>query len=202
MNLDYSKANGLIPVIVQHYTTGEVLMLGYGNEASMQRCAETGELWLYSRSRQQLWHKGETSGNTQRIVSVTTDCDGDTVLIRVDPHGPMCHTGARACFDVAPTLTALADVIARRIAADDPTSRSYTAKLLGDENLRLKKIGEEAVELVVACKSADKEKAAEEAADLIYHALVACAAAGTTLEDILARLEARRARGGGRDGAE
>ena len=202
MKLDYSKGNGLIPVIVQHYTTGEVLMHGYGNEESMQKCAQTGELWLYSRSRKQLWHKGETSGNTQRIVSVTADCDADTVLIRVDPRGPMCHTGARACFDVSPTLTGLADVIARRRAAEDAASQSYTAKLLGDENLRLKKIGEEAVELVVACKSGDSEKAAEEAADLIYHALVACAAAGTTLEDILARLEARRARGGGRGGAE
>ena len=88
MNIDYDKGNGLVPVIVQHFTTGEVLMLGYGNADSMQRCADTGELWLYSRSRQALWHKGETSGNTQRVVSITADCDNDAVLMRVQPRGP------------------------------------------------------------------------------------------------------------------
>jgi phosphoribosyl-ATP pyrophosphohydrolase/phosphoribosyl-AMP cyclohydrolase len=202
MKLDFDKADGLIAVVVQHYTTGEVLMLGYGNADSMQKCEETGELWLYSRSRRQLWHKGETSGNTQRVVIITPDCDGDAVLIRVEPRGPMCHTGARACFDAAPTLQALEDVIAQRRTAGTEQSQSYTARLLNDENLRLKKIGEEAVELVMACKTADKEKAAEEAADLIYHTLVACAASGTTLEDILQRLEARRAKGRDRGGAE
>ena len=201
MNLDFEKANGLIPVVVQHYTTGEVLMLGYGNAESMQKCEETNELWLYSRSRQALWHKGETSGNTQRVVSITGDCDGDAVLIRVEPRGPMCHTGERSCFDVAPTLVELANVITRRRGGAEH-AESYTAKLLNDENLRLKKLGEEAVELVMACKSGDQDKTAEEAADLIYHALVACAAAGTSLEDILERLEARRARGRGRDDAE
>ena len=200
MNLDFEKANGLIPVVVQHYTTGEVLMLGYGNAESMQKCAETSELWLYSRSRQALWHKGETSGNTQRVVSITGDCDGDAVLIRVEPRGPMCHTGARSCFQTSPTLQALADVIAHRRGGAEPAG-SYTAKLLNDENLRLKKLGEEAVELVMACKTGDQEKAAEEAADLIYHALVACAAAGASLEDILQRLEARRAKGRARDDA-
>jgi phosphoribosyl-ATP pyrophosphohydrolase/phosphoribosyl-AMP cyclohydrolase len=190
MNIDYSKADGLVPVVVQHFTTGEVLMLGYGNMDSMRRCEESGELWLYSRSRNQLWHKGETSGNTQRVVSITTDCDGDTVLIRVQPNGPMCHTGARSCFNAAPTLRALADVIAERAAR--PDAKSYTTKLLADENLRLKKIGEEAVELVVACKAGDPDKVAEEAADLIYHTLVACAALGSTLEDVLLKLEERR----------
>ncbi|HEY0306508.1 MAG TPA: bifunctional phosphoribosyl-AMP cyclohydrolase/phosphoribosyl-ATP diphosphatase HisIE [Longimicrobiales bacterium] len=207
MNLDFEKANGLIPVVVQHYTTGEVLMLGYGNAESMQKCVETSELWLYSRSRQALWHKGETSGNTQRVVSITGDCDGDAVLIRVEPRGPMCHTGARSCFAISPTLQALADVITRRRdhtvnAEATEGALSYTARLLGDENLRLKKLGEEAVELALACKSGDQEKAAEEAADLVYHALVACAASGTSLEDILERLEARRAKDRARDGAE
>ena len=204
MNVNYEKGGGLVPVIVQHFTTGEVLMLGYGNAESMQLCEETGELWLYSRSRAKLWKKGETSGNTQRIVSMTSDCDQDTVLIRVQPSGPMCHTGARACFDAAPTLRALASVVEQR-KTDTPASgekTSYTVRLLRDENLRLKKLGEEAVELAMACKGGEKEKAAEEAADLIYHAVVACAAIDVTLEDVLARLEARRAKDRDRDGAE
>ena len=180
----------LFPVIVQHYTTGEVLMLGYGNEESLQRCRDTGELWLYSRSRQQLWHKGETSGNTQRVVSIKDDCDNDALLIRVNPGGPICHTGTRSCFNDAPTLMSIADTITERASSSSATS--YTAKLLENENLRLKKIGEEAVELAIACQAGDKQKAAEEAADLIYHTLVACAAVGTSLEDILKVLEARR----------
>jgi phosphoribosyl-AMP cyclohydrolase / phosphoribosyl-ATP pyrophosphohydrolase len=190
MNINFEKGDGLVPVVVQHFTTGEVLMVGYGNAESMQRCQDTGELWLYSRSRQALWHKGATSGNTQRVVSVTADCDGDAVLIRVAPTGPMCHTGARSCFNDAPTLRALADVIAqRRMDAD---AGSYTAKLLGDENLRLKKIGEEAIELVVACSQGDADKTAEEAADVFFHVLVACAANGVTLDEVLAHLDARR----------
>jgi phosphoribosyl-AMP cyclohydrolase / phosphoribosyl-ATP pyrophosphohydrolase len=180
----------LIPIIVQHYSTGEVLMLGFGNDESLQRCRDTGELWLYSRSRQQLWHKGETSGNTQRIISITEDCDADAILIRVEPNGPMCHNGTRSCFNAPPTLAALADTITDRATGRSETS--YTAKLLNDQNLRLKKLGEEAIELAVACQAGEKEKAAEEAADLIYHALVACAAVGATLQDILEVLETRR----------
>lgn len=200
MNIDFQKGGGLVPVIVQHYTTGEVLMLGFGNAESMRLCEETRELWLYSRSRAQLWHKGETSGNTQRVTSITPDCDGDAVLIRVQPNGPMCHTGTRSCFAESSTLRALADVIAARRGADPSTS--YTARLLADENLRLKKIGEEAVELVLACQAGAKGKTAEEAADVMYHVLAACIAAGVTLEDVLARLEERRAKSGVRAAAE
>jgi phosphoribosyl-ATP pyrophosphohydrolase/phosphoribosyl-AMP cyclohydrolase len=189
MNIDYAKGDGLVPVIVQHFTTGEVLMLGYGNTESMQRCLDTGELWLYSRSRGNLWHKGETSGNTQRVMEISVDCDGDTVLIRVRPNGPMCHTGARSCFDVAPTLLALGDVIEQRKSAD--VESSYTARLLNDENLRLKKIGEEGIELAMACQTGNKQRIANEAADLFYHSLVACAAAGVTVEDILEKLDER-----------
>jgi phosphoribosyl-ATP pyrophosphohydrolase/phosphoribosyl-AMP cyclohydrolase len=199
MNIDYEKGGGLVPVIVQHFTTGEVLMLGYGNAESMQRCTDRGELWLYSRSRSALWRKGETSGNTQRVVEISADCDHDAVLIRVQPNGPMCHTGARSCFDDAPTLVELSDVIAERASG---TAEGYTSRLLNDENLRLKKLGEEAVELVMACQAGDRAKAAEEAADLWYHAQVACAAIGVSLEDVLACLEERRARGRGRGAAE
>src|SRR5687768_11276831 len=141
MNMNYEKGGGLVPVIVQHFTTGEVLMLGYGHAESMRLCAETGELWLFSRSRAKLWKKGETSGNTQRIVSITSHCDEDAVLVRVRPSGPVCHTGARACFDDAPTLRALASVIEQRAtetASQGEAAASYTARLLGDENLRLK----------------------------------------------------------------
>ena len=200
MKLDFDKLGGLIPVVVQHYTSGEVLMLGFGNAESMRKCENSGELWLYSRSRAQLWHKGETSGNTQKVISITPDCDGDAVLIRVLPSGPTCHTGARSCFAEAPTLRALADIIAARFAA--APSGSYTGQLFRDENKRLKKLGEEAVELAVACKAGDREHAAEEAADLIYHTLVASSAAGTSLDDILARLEERRAKSGARADAE
>jgi phosphoribosyl-ATP pyrophosphohydrolase/phosphoribosyl-AMP cyclohydrolase len=189
-SVDFQKSDGLVPVIVQHGMTGEVLMLGYANEEALRRTLESRDLWLYSRSRAALWHKGETSGNTQRVLSVSTDCDRDAVLIRVAPRGPACHTGARSCFKDPPTLLALADVIARR--AVELTENSYTVRLLNDANLRLKKLGEEAVELAVACNELDKEAAAEEAADLLYHVLVACRAAGVSLEDILVQVDHRR----------
>ena len=175
-------------------------MLGWGTEESLQRCRDTGELWLFSRSRNQLWHKGETSGNTQRVISITPDCDSDTMLIRVEPAGPICHNGTRSCFNDPPTLAAIADTIAQRATSNSESS--YTSKLLGDENLRLKKIGEEAVELAIACQAGDNKKAAEEAADLIYHTLVACAAVGATLEDVLKALEDRRAKPADRGAVE
>jgi phosphoribosyl-ATP pyrophosphohydrolase/phosphoribosyl-AMP cyclohydrolase len=188
--LDFTKGGGLIPVVVQNGMTGEVLMLGYGNAESISKCLETGDLWLYSRSKQQLWRKGETSGNTQRVTSISTDCDRDAVIVHVDPRGPMCHTGARSCFNDPPTLVALSDVIAKR--ALELTENSYTVRLLKDANLRLKKLGEEAVELAVACNDMDRDRTSDEAADLIYHIIVAARAAGTSLEDILNKLENRR----------
>jgi phosphoribosyl-ATP pyrophosphohydrolase/phosphoribosyl-AMP cyclohydrolase len=189
-SLDFSKGDGLIPVVVQNGMTGEVLMLGYGNTESLTKCLETGDLWLYSRSKQSLWHKGDTSGNTQRVMSMSSDCDRDAVIIHVDPRGPMCHTGARSCFGNPPTLVALGDVIAQR--ALELTENSYTVRLLTDANLRLKKLGEEAVELAVACNDMDRDRTSDEAADLIYHIIVAARAAGTSLDDILNKLEIRR----------
>lgn len=187
--IDFAKGAGLVPGVVQHYATGEVLMLGYFDEEAVRRCLETGELWLYSRSRSQYWRKGETSGNTHRVIEVDADCDGDALLLRVDPAGPTCHTGDRSCFNAAPVLPALGDVIAQRAATG--SDASYTVKLLRNDNLRLKKLGEEAVELALACHMKDAERATEEAADLIYHTLVAGSAAGTTVERILASLAAR-----------
>ena len=190
-SIDFSKGDdGLVPVVVQHHTTGEVLMLGYTNREAAEKCLETGDLWMYSRSRQKLWHKGEESGNTQRVVSMSTDCDNDAVLIRVDPRGPMCHTGARSCFGDPPTLRALADTVNHRMR--DLSENSYTVRLLNDANLRLKKLGEEAVELALACNEKNKLRAVEEGADLIYHMMVAIVAAGGSFDDVLQELESRR----------
>lgn len=214
--LDFARTDGLIPVVAQHWLTGEVLMLGYATEEALDASLETGQLTFHSRSRDALWTKGETSGNTLRVVSLTGDCDGDAVLARVDPAGPTCHTGNRSCFGDPPTLRGLADVLeARKAAADelaereaaggsgssgDPepgsgpgaASSSWTVKLLRDRNLRLKKLGEEASELAVACADEDRERVKEEAADVVYHTLVAALAAGVSVDDVLEALEARR----------
>jgi phosphoribosyl-AMP cyclohydrolase / phosphoribosyl-ATP pyrophosphohydrolase len=188
--LDFAKSGDLLPVVAQQATTGTVLMVGFADREALERTLRDGELWLYSRSRRRLWRKGETSGNVLRVVSLHADCDADAVLALVNPAGPACHTGARSCFDAAPTLAALADVIVERSTAGDETS--YTRRLLADANLRLKKLGEEAVELALACAAHDAERVAAEGADLLYHLLVACQAAGVTLERLLAALEARR----------
>ena len=182
----------LTPLIAQHALTGEVLMLGYGTPESLARTRETGLLTFQSRSRDALWTKGETSGNVLRVVSIHRDCDDDALLALVLPGGPTCHTGARSCVGAAPTLRALGDTIERRVSgADGDSASSYTARLLGDRNLRLKKLGEEAVELAVACADGDQARVREEAADVVYHVLVAARAAGVSLEQVLETLAAR-----------
>jgi phosphoribosyl-AMP cyclohydrolase / phosphoribosyl-ATP pyrophosphohydrolase len=188
--LDFEKAGGLVAVVTQHAWTGEVLMVAWATREALERSLAEGVMCYWSRSRGELWRKGDTSGNAQRLVSLHADCDGDTVLARVLPAGPSCHTGAWSCFDAPPTLAAVDRVIAERAAG--PSTGSYTRRLLDDRNLRLKKLGEEAVELSVACADGDAERAAEEAADLVYHLLVACRAAGVSAADVLARLEVRR----------
>jgi phosphoribosyl-AMP cyclohydrolase / phosphoribosyl-ATP pyrophosphohydrolase len=188
--IDFEKGGGLVPVVVQNGTTGEVLMLAYANRDALQKSLETRDLWLFSRSRNALWRKGDTSGNTQRVISISHDCDNDAILVRVDPRGPACHTGARSCFNDPPTLVALGDVISQRMV--DLSQNSYTVRLLSDANLRLKKLGEEAVELAVACNDGDKDRAIDEAADLVYHLMVACRAVGASIEEILARVDSRR----------
>lgn len=188
--LDFAKGDGLIPVVAQHARTGEVLMLGYASREALECTLESGELWFFSRAKGRLWKKGETSGNVLRVEALDGDCDADAVLARVIPAGPTCHTGARSCFGAPPLLAALDDTIASRAGADAKTS--YTARLLGDRNVRLKKLGEEASELVLACADANEAGIAEEAADLVYHALVACRAEGVSLETVLEALAARR----------
>ncbi len=197
---------GLLPVVAQDAATGEVLMVAWANREALENTLETGEAWFWSRSRETLWRKGETSGNVLRLVSLHADCDGDTVLARVQPTGPACHTGDWTCFGLgsAPTGAgspdegaAAPDVLAEldRVLAERARTRpegSYTTRLLADENLRLKKLGEETVELVSALVRQDRERIPEEAADLLYHVLVALRATGTDLAAVLAVLEARR----------
>ena len=174
-------ALGLAPAIVQDADSGEVLMLAWMNRESLRLTLATGFATFWSRSRGELWVKGATSGNTQAVRSVRLDCDQDAILVRVDPAGPACHTGARSCFlagkplrDGPPspgeTLAALERVLqSRKQAAPEG---SYTAKLFADETLRHKKVGEEAAELVIASLRGSRQEIAHEAADLLYHALV------------------------------
>jgi phosphoribosyl-ATP pyrophosphohydrolase/phosphoribosyl-AMP cyclohydrolase len=177
--------------VTQDADTGVVLMVAHADREALARTVASGEMHYTSRTRG-LWHKGATSGNVQRVVSLTADCDRDAVLARVRPAGPACHTGETSCFRGealgADAIGVLNQTIAVRAAAmDDATghaSGSYTQRLLGDRNLRLKKLGEEAVELAVACVDSDPARGAEEGADLIYHTLVALRAIGVTLDDV------------------
>lgn len=196
--LDFTKGNGLVTVVTQDAATGRVLMVAHADREALEHTLATGEMHYRSRTRG-LWHKGATSGNTQRVVALVPDCDGDAVLARVIPAGPACHTGAAACFD-APgaqpdALHAVDATIAARAAGTSPSGSrpSYTVRLLQDRNLRLKKLGEETAELLTACADGDRARAAEEAADLVYHALVALRAAGGSLDDVERVLAARAA---------
>jgi phosphoribosyl-ATP pyrophosphohydrolase/phosphoribosyl-AMP cyclohydrolase len=193
-DLDFAKQNGVVTVVTQDAATGAVLMVAQADREALDRTVATGEMHYRSRSRG-LWHKGATSGNVQRVVDLLPDCDGDTVLARVEPAGPACHTGQTSCFgDGLPggsdPLDQLDRTIAERAGSGDPRA-SYTAKLLGDRNLRLKKLTEEAGELAVASADGDRVRATEEAADLIYHTLVALRALGASLADVRAVLAER-----------
>lgn len=188
--LDFEKGGGLVTVIAQDALTGQVLMVAHADRTALERTIASGEMHYRSRTRGP-WHKGATSGNVQRVVSLAADCDGDAVLARVAPAGPACHTGAFSCFGAdtpgADALGELDRTIAMRATGDAggaASSPSYTRRLLADRNLRLKKLGEEAAELAVACADADAPRAAEEALDLIYHTLVALRAVGVTLDDV------------------
>lgn len=199
--LDFAKGGGVVSVVTQDATTGDVLMVAFADREAIDATLRTGEMHYHSRSRG-LWHKGGTSGNTQRVVALTADCDNDAVLAQVIPAGPACHTGATTCFTapgVSPppsdALAALDATIASRAASQiAPGPTSYTRTLLDDRNLRLKKIGEEAAELVLACADSDPERATSEAADLLYHTMVALRALNIRLSDVREEL-ARRAAG-------
>ena len=189
-------ADGLIPAVVQDRASGDVLMVAYANAEALAKTASTGQAHFWSRSRKALWRKGETSGNTLAVASMRKDCDGDAVLMSVDPAGPTCHTGSRTCFgDEAVTLAGglgeLERVIAGRATADP--SASYTARLLGRGlDHTLKKVGEEATEVVLAAKGESDERLAEECADLVYHLMVVLAHRRLPLARVLEVLAARR----------
>jgi phosphoribosyl-ATP pyrophosphohydrolase/phosphoribosyl-AMP cyclohydrolase len=196
--IDFAKGAGLVPVVAQDATTGHVLMIAYGDRESFEATLRTGEMHYHSRTRG-LWHKGGTSGHTQHVVALIPDCDGDAILARVIPAGPACHTGAATCFTVpgvppqsGDALTALDAIVATRASEASTGTRSYTRTLLDDRNLRLKKIGEESAEFVLACADHDQGRATSEAADLLYHMVVALRALGIGLTDVQAEL-ARRA---------
>ena len=192
--LDYAKGGGTVTVVAQDADTGSVLMVAHANHEALQRTLTTGEMHYTSRSRG-LWHKGGTSGNVQRVVSLTADCDADAVLARVRPAGPACHNGTVSCFRDealnADALSALDRVIAARAESPHNTSGSYTQKLLTDRNLRLKKLGEEATELAVACADGDALRATDEGADVIFHTMVALRALGVSLDEVRAALVQR-----------
>lgn len=195
--LDFAKGGGLVTVVAQDAVSGAVLMVAHADREALERTLATGEMHYRSRTRG-LWHKGATSGNVQRVIALEGDCDGDAVLARVRSEGPACHTGKRSCFGAAAldvgALGALDAVVAARAAAAPEEGRgaSYTRRLLEDRNLRLKKIGEESAELVTACADADPLRAAEEGADLLYHALVALRSLGIGLADVARVLDRRR----------
>ncbi len=189
---------GLVPCVVQDWSTGEVLTLAYMNEPALARTRATGELHLWSRSREELWHKGATSGNTQAVRALRVDCDGDALVALVEPAGPACHTGERTCFhrgelDVsAPyeTLPALERTLSER-ACERPAG-SYTVELLDDPRRIGEKVMEEAEEVARAAREESDERVDEEAADLLYHLLVLLRSRDRSLSDAERVLDERR----------
>lgn len=189
---------GLVPVVIQDWTTGEVLTLAYADAEAIARTRETGELHLWSRSRGELWHKGATSGNTQKVRALRIDCDGDALLALVEPAGPACHTGERTCFFSGETeppaphemLPALERVLRER-AAGRPAG-SYTVKLLDDPALTGEKVREEAEEVTRAAREESDERVDEEAADVLYHLTVLLHGRGRSLSDAARVLAERR----------
>ena len=192
---------GLVPAIAQDYLDGTVLMMAWMNRESLAKTLETGETWYWSRSRQELWHKGATSGHLQKVRGIRYDCDSDALLITIEQIGDIaCHTGERSCFHqvdgsknepTADTLSEVFKVIRDRVI--HPVEDSYTCKLLtGGDNKILKKIGEESAEVVMACKDDDPEAIASEVADLFYHTLVALAHHKVDLRDVYRQLDKRR----------
>jgi phosphoribosyl-ATP pyrophosphohydrolase/phosphoribosyl-AMP cyclohydrolase len=198
-NLDSLKfvAAGLISTVVQHAHSGEVLMVAWMNRDALALTLQRHRLVFWSRSRQKLWEKGETSGHVLQLVSLAADCDHDTLLARALPAGPVCHTGSATCFGEADSgvgfLARLQHIIAER-ASESPES-SYTARLLAAGTQRMaQKVGEEGVELALAATTDDRNKIIDEAADLLYHTLVLLRAKGLDLEDVTARLAERHQR--------
>jgi phosphoribosyl-AMP cyclohydrolase / phosphoribosyl-ATP pyrophosphohydrolase len=205
MNVDALNfsMNGLLPVVVQHHQSGAVLMVGFADREAVAKTLESRHAWFFSRSRQRLWEKGETSGNFLEVRGVRVDCDGDALIYLCEPHGPTCHTGEPSCFferlDDVPVgetsgeaAAALFDTIRQRQASGDPES-SYVARLSAKGVDRIsKKIGEEATEVVIAAKNADRGELAHEIADLWFHTFVLLAQQGMAPEEVWNELRRRR----------
>jgi phosphoribosyl-ATP pyrophosphohydrolase/phosphoribosyl-AMP cyclohydrolase len=186
MHIDFSKTNGLVPVIIQNYQNQQVLMLGYMNEEAFTKTQAEGKVTFFSRSKNRLWTKGETSGNFLFVKDILIDCDNDTVLIKADPMGPTCHTGSTTCFKEETArgfLYELQQTIAQRIADND--MESYTNKLYRKGiNKVAQKVGEEAVELVIEAKDDNEDLFKNEAADLLYHLLILLKIKNVKLEEV------------------
>ena len=196
-NIDFNKGNGLVPVIIQHFRTNTVLMLGYMNSEAIEKTKEIGKVTFYSRSKKRLWTKGETSGNYLILKDILIDCDQDTLLIKADPIGPTCHTGNDTCFDEEVKikddfLYNLEEIIADR--KKNPTDKSYTASLFKKGiNKIAQKVGEEATEVVIEAMDNNVELLKEETSDLIYHLLVLLAEKNISLNEISDVLRKRHA---------
>jgi phosphoribosyl-ATP pyrophosphohydrolase/phosphoribosyl-AMP cyclohydrolase len=188
---------GLVPVVVQDARTGEVLTLAYANAEALAKTQETGEAHFFSRSRQELWHKGATSGNTQAVRDIRVDCDEDALVYVVDAHGPACHTGERTCFHRAYPDGGLTTTEAEALPYLDrttasPREKGYTAQLLADPDLARAKVQEEAEEVTRATRDESDARVAEEAADVLYHLAALLRTRGLSLADATAVLDARR----------
>ena len=195
LDIDFDKGAGLVPAIVQHADTGVVLMLGYMDAEAVKTTQDKGLVTFFSRSKNRLWTKGETSGNTLALVSIAVDCDRDALLVRARPAGPTCHMGTQSCFGEMPGpeigfLGALQTIVDQRAAADP--SGSYTARLLAKGVLKCaQKVGEEGVEVALAATAEDDAALLGESADLIFHLLVTLKARGLGLADVVKVLEDR-----------
>ncbi|AIU88204.1 bifunctional phosphoribosyl-AMP cyclohydrolase/phosphoribosyl-ATP diphosphatase HisIE [Pectobacterium odoriferum] len=192
--LDWEKTDGMLPVVVQHAVSGEVLMLGYMNQDALQATEESGKVTFFSRTKQRLWTKGESSGHFLNVVSITPDCDNDTLLILVNPIGPTCHLGTSSCFSPAASdwtfLYQLEQLLAERKHADPDSS--YTARLYASGTKRIaQKVGEEGLEAALAATVHDREELTNEAADLMYHLLVLLQDQDLDLATIINRLKER-----------
>lgn len=199
MEIDFAKMEGLVPAVIQDNTTGQVLMLGYMNQEALIKTKSEGLVTFYSRSKERLWTKGETSGNTLEVVSIFEDCDNDSLLIKVKPNGPTCHTGSTSCFGEEASskrikaiqfIAQLEEVIQQRKV--NPVEGSYTNFLFERGiNKIAQKVGEEAVETVIDAVAGQLDTMKGESADLLYHLLVLLAATGLELADVVAVLEER-----------
>ncbi|MDN3699830.1 bifunctional phosphoribosyl-AMP cyclohydrolase/phosphoribosyl-ATP diphosphatase HisIE [Vibrio artabrorum] len=195
--IDWEKVEGLVPAIVQDYQSSQVLMMGYMNPAALEKTGETGQVTFFSRTKERLWTKGETSGNVLQLQNIALDCDNDTLLVKVNPIGPTCHTGTTTCWDGDKQeetqmvwLHQLEQLLAARKDADPESS--YTASLYARGTKRIsQKVGEEGVEVALAATSGDKAELVCESADLIYHLMVLLQDQGLSMNDVVNKLKER-----------